>query len=436
MELLHVQKTTTPEKVRLTGIVQIDSPSQEIELYFEYPQRFADFVSESADAFVPALLLPAMNKGESLRIKPPLSEKLFRNLRTIQNIFHQWYPSLLNKIAVSADSLTKDEKTCKKHVGSFFSLGVDSFYTFVKHLNNKEESLPALSHLIYMKGIERPLRVYKQGQEQEIISRIVEIANETGIDYIVGETNIRNHFPLSWGPCYHGAGLASVALSLSAGLESVLVPSTDSYKDIFPWGTSPLIDHLWSTEKTNIVHDGAETQRVEKIAYFLTQNPLAMRYLRVCTNNEGGATNCGTCSKCVRTMLPLLISGNLDKALNFPNNLPGNWMRILQINHHHDLAHAEAILKLAKDFEPDSRLVKTLSSKIENSKAAIFCRGKDFAALQASILHFYLIRKPLDSLRQPIKDILRSNWLVPLRGSQKSKIKSQNSFERKVFNHL
>ncbi|NEP30204.1 hypothetical protein, partial [Moorena sp. SIO3B2] len=70
MKLLHVEKIIANDTVRLVGLVQVDSLDQEIEIYFEYPQRFADFVSESADAFVPALLLPAMEKGENLEIKP------------------------------------------------------------------------------------------------------------------------------------------------------------------------------------------------------------------------------------------------------------------------------------------------------------------------------------------------------------------------------
>ncbi|MBD2102961.1 hypothetical protein [Leptolyngbya sp. FACHB-261] len=410
MKLLSVRQVTTDEKVRLVGSVEINNQSQPIELYFEYPERFASFVSESADAFVPALLLPAMNKGEDLSIEPPISEKLFRNLNVIQDIFQQWYPSKLQKIRVLANSLTQAQATPSNQVGAFFSLGVDSFHTLLKHADRQNQHLP-LSHLIYMKGIERPLHVYKHGQEKEVISRILEVAQETGVDCIVGETNIRDHFSLAWGSYYHGAGLASVALSLAAGLRSVLIPSTDSYKDIFPWGTSPLIDHLWSTEATDVVHDGSETQRVEKIAHFLTQNPIAMKYLRVCTNNLGGETNCGTCSKCVRTMLPLLISGNLERAISFPNQLPGNWQRILQINDRHDLAHAEAILKLAQEFNADKKLVKALASKIENSKAAIFCRGKNFAAIQASIFHFYVIKKTIDLVKQPVKNLLNSKLL-------------------------
>ncbi|NEN94311.1 MAG: hypothetical protein F6K50_01810 [Moorea sp. SIO3I7] len=408
MKLLHVEKIIANDRVRLVGLVQVDSLDQEIEIYFEYPQRFADFVTESADAFVPALLLPAMEKGENLEIKPLMSAKLFRNLPTIQDIFHQWYPSQLKKVLVTAESPTNYDQKSLSKVGAFFSLGVDSFYTFIKHTKTPSDFGIPLSHLIYMKGIERPLRIYKHGQEKKVISRIMEVAHAASIDCIVGETNIRNHFNLQWGPYYHGAGLASVSLSLSAGLESVLIPSTDSYKDVFPWGTSPLLDHLWSTEKTNIVHDGSETQRVEKIANFLAKDPLAMKTLRVCTNNEGGETNCGTCPKCVRTMLPLLISGNLEKAITFPDKLPSNWNRILQIQDTHDLSHAVAILKLAKEVKAEEKIVKALESKIENGKAYLFCQGKTIAEVVGSILHVYFIKKPFDLVKQPIKDILNS----------------------------
>ncbi|MBD2100208.1 hypothetical protein [Leptolyngbya sp. FACHB-261] len=421
MKLLHVKKVIVADKVRLAGTVKLESSEQEIELYFEYPERFANFVNESADAFVPALLLPAMSKGENLEIAGSISEKLFRNLEIIQNIFHQWYPSHLKKVLVHAESLTKLEKNSSQKVGSFFSLGVDSFYTLLKHVNAKNNSGPALSHLIYMKGLERPLHVYKHGQEQEVISRVTDVANQTGTDCIVGETNIRDHFRLSWGPHYHGAGLASVALSLSAGLESVLIPSTDFYKNIFPWGTSPLLDHLWSTEKTNVVHDGSEAQRSEKIIYSLAKAPLAMKHLRVCTNNAGGMNNCGTCPKCVRTMLPLVISGDLDKATTFPDRLPSNWTRIVQINEAHDLPHAEVFLQLAKDFNADKKLIKALEDKIENGRAALFCKGRNFAAIQASVFHFYLIKQTIDLIKHPLKNTLKR--MSVLEAGQRSRLR-------------
>ena len=67
---------------------------------------------------------------------------------------------------------------------------------------------------------------------------------------------------------YQGAGLASVAHAL--GLERLLIPGPRSYGQLEPNGTHPLLDPLWSTESTEIVHDGAEPSRWEKIQFLST----------------------------------------------------------------------------------------------------------------------------------------------------------------------
>ncbi|NEO34139.1 MAG: hypothetical protein F6K36_27785 [Symploca sp. SIO3C6] len=400
MKLVHVEKRISNEKVRLVGIVQMDNLGQEIELYFEYPQRFADFVIESADAFVPALLLPAMERGENLEIQPPISEKLWLNLRLIQDIIYQWHPETFKKVQVFAEKPSKYEPHSSNKVGAFFSLGVDSFYTLHKHVNSISPNLPHISHLIHMKGIEFPLSYYRDNQEQEVINRIKDVAEEIGIDVIFGETNIRTHFPLKWGLHYHGAGLASVALSLSGGLKSVLIPSTDSYKTIFHWGSSPLLDHWWSTETTNIFHDGSEVERVEKTAKFLDKDPLARKYLRVCLKNYGSETNCGKCTKCVRTMLPLYVSGKLNLFPTFPDQLPKNWDKILHINDEHDLSHAEAILELAKECDADPQLLTSLSSKIEYARYAIFFEQQNLLAAIKSIIYVFWIKSIIQQIEQ------------------------------------
>lgn len=395
MKLLNVKKIANDEQVKLVGLVQIDDSENQVELYFEYPKKFIHFLNDSADAFVPALLIPAMMTGVDLEIKPPVSEKLLRNLNPIQSIFHQWYPEQLKKVSIIADTIHQIKKSKKESaikVGTFFSLGVDSFYTLHKDLRNTDSLNPSISHLIYTQGSEARLSNY-QGQEEEVMSDIIKVANKAGKDYIFGKTNIRDVFPLNWGLYYHGAGLAATALSLSAGLEEVLIPSTHTYKDIFPWGSSPLVDHLWSTEKTIIIHDGSEVGRAEKTAH-LSNDPLAMKYLRVCTRNQGGKLNCGQCAKCVRTMIALHISGNLAKAITFPDKLPNNFEKKIRVNNENDLSFLEENLALALKFNADYKITKTLQQKVKRGKMEIFvqkCGG--FFKFQELLIYSYLIPK-------------------------------------------
>lgn len=58
--------------------------------------------------------------------------------------------------------------------------------------------------------------------------------------------------------------------------------------------------------------------RFEKIA-LVAGWPLALQNIRVCQNDNTGATNCGTCFKCMSTMTALVALGKLDDCGAFPS---------------------------------------------------------------------------------------------------------------------
>ncbi len=99
-----------------------------------------------------------------------------------------------------------------------------------------------------------------------------------------------------------GSALASIALLL--GFVRTYVPAAYSYNQLIPLGSHPLTDPLWSSEGTQIFHDGAEARRVDKIKAILLNKP-ALENLRVCFNDMN--INCGKCAKCLRTMIPLYL---------------------------------------------------------------------------------------------------------------------------------
>jgi hypothetical protein len=148
------------------------------------------------------------------------------------------------------------------------------------------------------------------------------IAAELQKPLIEVETNIQafaNNYA-EWGPHYHGTALASVALLLSRHFRKVFIASSHSYSDLIPWGSHPIIDPLWSTEHTEIIHDGCEATRVEKVAE-IALNDTALKYLRVCYENRDGAYNCGRCEKCLCTMVNLHVAGALERCTTFTHTL-------------------------------------------------------------------------------------------------------------------
>lgn len=399
MKIKSVRKDILKNKVILTAEIESDSFPGSRSVFFSYPEEFHDYIPENTDPFLPAALIPCMMNKEDLEIIPPLSTRLFENQSVIQDIFTVWFPEKFSKVHVSCTNKT-DNNTDRKpsRNASFFSLGVDSMYSMLKNLpeNNPSDSRE-LSGLIYMKGLELPLSFYSKGQDKAVIERVKKVAEHYRLELIYGETNIRDIFPVNWEDYYFGPGLAAVALSLSNGFRNIYIASSYSYANVFSVPSNPLTDHLWSNEKTNIIHDGSEKERAEKIADLIATDPFALNNLRVCVDNEGGDYNCGKCWKCVRTMLTLDIVDKLKVADSFPDKLPGNYILKLKTYHYDSMIYAVENLKLAKKYGK-KKIVEKIDKEIRLGKLDQFCGNKSKLYIITEVIHYFykkLLRKIL-----------------------------------------
>lgn len=248
------------------------------------------------DAFVAAGLLPAMLAGENLVIDDaPVSPQLLTSTARIQQIFHRWNPAW-QLIEVQAE--TAVPTPLRQGAASFFSGGVDGTYSFARHRD-------AISHLVFVRGVDI------QFDNDDLLAQAFKanagFAEAAGKALLPVTTNIRRFCHprgLPWGTWYCGSGLASIALAL--GFPRMYVASSRSYQHLQPTGSHPLLDPLWSTEATAIIHDGCEADRGDKLRA-IAELPGALEILRVCWHDAG--YNCGRCEKCLRTMLALRLLG-------------------------------------------------------------------------------------------------------------------------------
>lgn len=361
-------------------------------IFFSYPEEYYDFLPLTADPFFPALLIPSMLNGENLEIEPDLSRKIYENQFTLQDIFFTWNPSTLSKIKVTANNRYEAEKNQYQGNATFFSLGVDSMYSMLKYL--KENNPPRgkeLTHLIYMKGLELPLSIYSKGQDKEVIKAIKSLASHYNLKVIVGETNIRDVFPISYEKLYFGPSLASAALSLSNGFKNIYIPSSNSYASLFPDPSSPLTDALWSNEGTTLSHDGSEKERVEKVADLIVTDQYALDSLRVCVCNEGGNYNCCKCWKCIRTMITLEIAGKLKSSKAFPHPLPKSYAKELRTFDLDSMEYVKENWKLARKYG-NKEIEKILFNEIRIGKIDLFREEKSVIYLLKEILYYLYIK--------------------------------------------
>jgi len=102
--------------------------------------------------------------------------------------------------------------------------------------------------------------------------------------------------------------------------ERVLIASDTDHETQVPSGISRLVDHLWSSERLEVVQAGGRHGRVERLRR-IVDHPIVRRTLRVCWENHDGAYNCCRCRKCLITMIGLEALGVRGSFPTFPGDL-------------------------------------------------------------------------------------------------------------------
>jgi hypothetical protein len=466
----RVMRIEKGEAKKEAGFLEISARVDGFRLWYRVPNNYP--VSRAGDPFLAAALLPAMLKNEKLEINPsmPVSPKLLKNLQMLQEIHHCWNPTfkIIPIIATTSPSGPLNAGTM-----SFFSGGVDSTYTFLKHLTE-------LTHVVFIQGFDfyansaqadafsvgdlcdlsqlayklllpwdavaaflrekfskstlLALKEYvrsgsvppnlearlaeeinkiiagpiiwerkrfaginlrlqtkdllakaPQGEDLNNLNRLLledvypleiskkhspiyEIAKERNSRFVkgFGKTLIpieTNHFPFGYRynlsrNLTQGSALASIALLL--GFSRVYLPGSYSYSQLIPLGSHPLTDPLWSNEGAEIIHDGAEARRVDKVMK-IAKNELGLANLRVCLDDMN--VNCGKCAKCIRTMVPLKLLG--ASAAPFPPLPPLKTIRKMRIGDEIEMIFLRENFNLA--LQAGNKKLKNSLSAIMNS---------------------------------------------------------------------
>lgn len=283
---------------------------REFRIYFKSTLEKIDFSQESQLA---ASILPAM------KCKTPIRNysgnlSFLKNVSTIQDIYSSWSNDL-TKIPIAEGKKNDRSKKAfsNNRVGVFFSGGVDSFYSAVKNAGN-------ITDLIFVHGFD--INLNNILLRDKVSERLSAVAESLEVNLIEVETNLRDMLDMfvKWGPLGHGAALATIGHLFPNYFRRILIPATYTYSSLFPWGSHPVLDHLWSTPTLEFIHDGCEATRVQKISFF-SGNKTAQENLRVCWRNINDSYNCGKCEKCIRTMINLLANDCLDKFKVFDSIL-------------------------------------------------------------------------------------------------------------------
>jgi len=326
-------------------------------------------VSGSADTFLPAVLVAAMASGHDVRIEGPVSARLLASVPEIQRTLvgfdrRSWHLGL-RMVSVEADGTHGAALEPDRGVGALFSGGIDSFYTALQHLDEITELVS-----IRWLGVEPKADTFRE----RILDGIREAAGELDRPLMEVRSTLRlfSRAYVGWGEL-HGAGMASVGLLLAPRFRKLYVPGWLNYTDQLPYGSHPALDPLWSTEDVEVVYDGTEATRHEKVER-LADSDVARRWLQVC-NDSSAAYNCGKCRKCLWTMTSLEMVGALGDFRQFPATVDLERLSSLALTKPHIRLGWEATLRAVERAGSRPDLAAAIRSSLARRRKDLIQRA-------------------------------------------------------------
>ncbi|MGH2901344.1 MAG: hypothetical protein ACRDMZ_21885 [Solirubrobacteraceae bacterium] len=285
------------------------------EYWLDVPVEHARAFVDTADPWLAWLAPLAITIGESLTVDAPADAKVLMGVREVVRIWTEWYPHLRSVSIRAPMSTGGGVRKSADRIGSFFTGGVDSFFTVLRERAPGDQ----IQSLVFVWGFD--IHLANEGAWQTALASNVSVANALGVPLVPVVTNLREtrFGQTDWTRLSHGAALAGVALALGGMFHTVLIPSSASQRDLRPWGSHPDTDVMFTSSRTRIIHDGSEWRRAEKTE-IVARSDLALRHLRVCYESPHG-TNCGKCKRCYRTMLALEAVGALENCATFDRGM-------------------------------------------------------------------------------------------------------------------
>ena len=295
---------------RLISTLKYDE-NKTYDMWFEVEEEYGKYLcSENADAFIIALL-PYFVKHEcDVEIDGYLSSRIYYQLTSYL------IPLLceaFNKKMVSIICKVKDEEFNPTGVGASISCGVDSFYTLLKHTNQKDSSYN-ITHLTYFNagshgqfGGDEARKLFKKR-----LKRIKSFCEENLYALVTVDSNMNEFIMMNHENTNTFRTLACVLAlqklfniyyfaSCCSFNGSHIAAIDTTYYDI-------LNVQCLSNNNARFYCSGMEVNRQQKIEY-ISDKPITYKWLDVCVEDD---CNCGKCEKCIRTMTALESIGKLQ----------------------------------------------------------------------------------------------------------------------------
>lgn len=334
-------------------------------IFHSVPEALSDFLipEDCGDHILVLALLHGMRNKAKIRVEGQVSSTLLAGLDLLQDIWAGWRPGVYHKVDLQAAREREMPTSPIDRTLVAFSGGVDAAYSLFKALQAAPD--PSKIAAIQVQGFDIPLdqdQAYAGAREKALA-----MLASTSASLIALRTNSRS-LKLDWEDSF-GLHVCACFLLLQRGARRGIIGSPGRKLDqfIYPLGSTHLTDHLASTAAMDIVHDGSERDRSEKIAW-LAEHSNVGPHLRVCWQGIQKDRNCGVCEKCLRTKLNFWSVG-----LPHPPSLPGPLIRedvlALIVDNQRKLVDMENILHHGKNrYQPSDPILRAVAEVVERGR--------------------------------------------------------------------
>lgn len=297
-------------------------------LWFALPNENAYmFTDETYDPFVLALYYWAMVWNEDVKICGKMSKKLYKNITSYISQIYNDFSKYTNKVKLSVEGFVEIERI-QNLVGASGSFGIDALCTLFDHYKEEEDPEYKISALfLFNCGSHKERRANEPKETWELESRKIWL-ERVNLNKKAAEALQIPLYPLD-------SNLHVFASTLYQSAEAVLhqsfwssifclqkvvkkyyVSGSFTYQQVLSLNkfahdvdlseyAEPIILPLLRTEAMEIVLEGAQYTRIEKILRIADWD-IAQRFLNVCVKPLENGKNCTiNCVKCREVMLVL-----------------------------------------------------------------------------------------------------------------------------------
>ena len=298
--------------------------SQSKQLWFSVSEQYEDWLTEEVyDAFLVAMLFPAMYYAEDIIIDGCVSEKLYDSItHYLLHCEKSYLGYLSTQVSITVAGFANVTK--KVHlIGTGFSAGIDAFSTLYDRFELEQNPHYRISALFFFNvgshggGSDRARRKFNARYDY-----LLPYALELGLPFVSMDSNLFDFYLHEW---EYDAGVlcrSTGMLVFEKVLDKYYVAYDYSFWEIvhmteadYASITDMCNDYLLSTETMEVIVDGTQYSRSDKTRKLLNYPPF-LKYLNVCVGDIESVKNCSICHKCKRTMLTLDILGHLEDVGN------------------------------------------------------------------------------------------------------------------------